>query len=72
MTKDEKITDWRNQLHDIHYDLFMLGQRETDEQEIKHMEDARKAAKQCFIALGKCRWGGHRSPRNATRNALKR
>ena len=55
--KEEKITQWRDELHTIHYDLFILEQRETDKQEIAYMEEARKAAKQCFEALGRCRWG---------------
>lgn len=70
MTKEEKIAEWRNQLHFIHYDLYKLIQHETDERVIAEFEDARRVAKECFIALGKCRWGGHRSPGNAPTKRL--
>ena len=56
-TKEEKITEWRDQLHSIHYDLFILGQRETDKRVIEEFKNARRAAKDCFEALGRARWG---------------
>ena len=71
MTPDEKkITDWRCDLRIIYGDIAMRIQRETDKQKIDELETARKAAKQCFEALGRARWGGETLPGNAPTKCL--
>ena len=61
-TKEEKITELRDQLHFIHYDLYKLIQREADKRVIAEFKDARRVAKECWEALGRARWGDKASP----------